>query len=73
MSISWASRYVAVTELTFALIRMVFFVAVAEQGTYSPIVFAAAGVSLLVLGLFPGLVQEFTEMVAGPASEIFGG
>ncbi|MDG6960875.1 MAG: ATP-binding protein [Nitrososphaerota archaeon] len=56
-----------------ALLLFLSIVAVAEQGTYSPIVFAAAGVSLLVLGLFPGLVQEFTEMVAGPASEIFGG
>ncbi len=49
------------------------FVAVVEQGTYSPIVFGAAGVSLIVLGLFPGAAQGFTELVTGPASEIFGG
>ncbi|MDG7020268.1 MAG: ATP-binding protein, partial [Nitrososphaerota archaeon] len=48
-------------------------VAVAEQGTYSPIVFGAAGVSLLVLGLFPGLTQGFVDTVSGPASELFGG
>ena len=46
-------------------------VAVAEQGTYSPIVFGAAGLTLLVLGLFPGLVQEFVDRVSGPASEMF--
>jgi hypothetical protein len=48
-------------------------ISVAEQGTYSPIVFGVAGVTLLALALFPGLVDEFAEKVAGPASELFGG
>ena len=48
-------------------------VAVAEQGTYSPIVLGAAGVSLLFLGFFPALAQGFMETVSGPASELFGG
>ena len=45
--------------------------AVAEQGTYSPIVFGVAGIALLALALFPGVVREFAERVAGPSSEVF--
>jgi hypothetical protein len=32
-----------------------------------------AGITLLALALFPGLVQEFVGKVAGPASELFDG
>jgi DNA helicase HerA-like ATPase len=46
-------------------------VAVAEQGTYSPVVFGASGITLLALGIFPGLVQDVSERVSGPASELF--
>lgn len=46
-------------------------VAVAEQGTYSPMVFGVAGVTFLILALFPGVVQEIAERVGGPASELF--
>ena len=46
-------------------------VAVAERGTYSPIVFGVSGVTLLTLALFPGISQEFVEKIVGPASELF--
>ncbi|MDG6956798.1 MAG: ATP-binding protein [Nitrososphaerota archaeon] len=50
-------------------------VAVAEGGTHSPIVFGTAGAALLLLGLFPGAVQELAERAAGAgheASRAFG-
>ncbi len=46
-------------------------VAAAEQGTYSPMVFAVAGITLSILGVFPGSVQEFVGQVSGPAAEAF--
>ncbi|MDG6941299.1 MAG: DUF87 domain-containing protein [Nitrososphaerota archaeon] len=49
------------------------FVAVAEQGTYSPMVFGGSGVILLALGVMPGVVSEFEERVVGPASGLFHG
>ena len=47
-------------------------VAVAEGGTYSPVVFGVAGLTLLVLALFPHVVHDLAEEVAGPAAELFG-
>jgi Helicase HerA, central domain len=45
-------------------------VAVAEQGTYSPVVFAVSGLTLLTLGLFPGLVNGLVERVEGLAEQL---
>ena len=47
-------------------------VAVAESGTHSPVVFGAAGVSLLTLGLFPGVFQGLAEKFSPPVAEMFG-
>lgn len=52
-----------------AIMILLAVVALAENGTYSPIVFGAAGTTLLVLGLLPVSVQSMVERVMGPASE----
>jgi hypothetical protein len=46
-----------------AFLLLLSLVAVAEQGTYSPVVFGLAGVALLFLGLFPGSVQGIVERI----------
>lgn len=52
-----------------ALLLFLAAVALAEQGTYSPVVFGLSGVILVCLGAFPSVASELRERVTGPVSE----